>query len=65
MLQKIRDNAHGWWAYVMVPVLVILFALFALFAVLGGCLLFVFLRRAAPRCAALRLALWANRAFSK
>lgn len=36
MLQKIRDNAHGWWTWVLVPVLIIIFALFGIQNYLGG-----------------------------
>lgn len=36
MLQKIRDNAHGWWTWVFVPVLIIVFALFGIQNYLGG-----------------------------
>ena len=36
MLQKIRDNAHGWWTYVLVPVLILLFALWGIGNYLGG-----------------------------
>lgn len=36
MLQKIRDHAHGWWVYVVVPVLVLVFALFGISNYLTG-----------------------------
>jgi len=36
MLQKIRDNAHGWWTFVLVPVLILLFALWGIGNYLGG-----------------------------
>lgn len=36
MLQKIRDKAHGWWTWVLVPVLIIVFALFGIQNYLGG-----------------------------
>jgi peptidyl-prolyl cis-trans isomerase D len=38
MLQKIRDNAHGWWAYVAVPILILIFALFGINNYLTGSL---------------------------
>lgn len=36
MLQKIRDNAHGWWVYVIVPLLILMFALFGISNYLTG-----------------------------
>lgn len=36
MLQTIRDKAHGWWTWVLVPVLIIVFALFGIQNYLGG-----------------------------
>lgn len=36
MLQKIRDNAHGWWTWVLVPVLILLFAFWGIGNYLGG-----------------------------
>lgn len=36
MLQKIRDNAHGWWAYVVVPIIVLIFAFFGIGNYLTG-----------------------------
>lgn len=36
MLQKIRDNAHGWWTWVLVPILIILFAFWGIGNYLGG-----------------------------
>lgn len=38
MLQRIRDNAHGWWAYVAVPILILIFALFGINNYLTGSL---------------------------
>jgi hypothetical protein len=38
MLQKIRDHAHGWWAYVLVPILVLLFGLWGIGNYLTGSL---------------------------
>ena len=36
MLQKLRDHAHGWWVYVVVPVLILLFAFWGIGSYLGG-----------------------------
>lgn len=36
MLQEIRDKAHGWWTWVFVPILVLLFALWGIGNNLGG-----------------------------
>ena len=36
MLQNIRDNAHGWWTWVLVPILIILFAFWGIGNYLGG-----------------------------
>ena len=36
MLQKLRDNAHGWWVYVVIPVLILLFAFWGIGNYLGG-----------------------------
>ncbi len=36
MLQKIRDNAHGWWTWLLVPILIILFAFWGIGNYLGG-----------------------------
>ncbi len=36
MLQKIRDNAHGWWTWLFVPLLIILFAFWGIGNYLGG-----------------------------
>ena len=36
MLQNIRDNAHGWWKWVLVPVLIVLFAFWGIGNYLGG-----------------------------
>ncbi|MCX7123881.1 MAG: SurA N-terminal domain-containing protein [Gammaproteobacteria bacterium] len=36
MLQNIRDNAHGWWTWVLVPILIVLFAFWGIGNYLGG-----------------------------
>jgi hypothetical protein len=36
MLQNIRDHAHGWWTWVLVPILIILFAFWGIGNYLGG-----------------------------
>ncbi len=36
MLQNIRDNAHGWWTWVLVPILILLFAFWGIGNYLGG-----------------------------
>jgi hypothetical protein len=36
MLQNIRDHAHGWWTWVLVPLLILLFAMWGIGNYLGG-----------------------------
>ena len=36
MLQKIRDSAHGWWVYVVIPVLILIFMFFGIGNYLTG-----------------------------